>query len=138
VVKLAVRAKGVEKIILVTDAIRAAGLDDGDYTLGGQVIQVKDGVARTARGGLAGSTLTLDRAVRNVMAYTGVSIQDAVSMATTNPARALGLLPHKGVLQPGADADLALVDPDFNVLATMVGGRLVYDARNENDEQSIT
>jgi N-acetylglucosamine-6-phosphate deacetylase len=129
VVKLVVRAKGTGRTILVTDAIRAAGLEDGDYDLGGQIVQVRDGIARTSRGSLAGSTLTLDTALRNVMRFAGLTIQDALKMATTTPAQALGLSSSKGIIQPGADADLALVDPNFAVQATIVNGALIYDAR---------
>jgi N-acetylglucosamine-6-phosphate deacetylase len=130
VVKLVVRAKGIDRTILVTDAIRATGLVDGDYDLGGhQKVQVRDGIARTSRGSLAGSTLAMDAALRNVMRFAGLSINDALRMATTTPAEALGLSSRKGIIQPGADADLALVDPDLNVHATIINGALVYDAR---------
>lgn len=129
VVKLVVKAKGVDRTILITDALRAAGLKDGDYKFVGQIVQVRDGIARTSRGSLAGSTLTLDVALRNVMRFAGLSINDALRMGTTTPAEALGLSSRKGVIQPGADADLALVDPDLNVRATIVNGKLVYDAR---------
>ena len=130
VVKLVVRAKGIDRTILVTDAIRATGLADGDYDLGGhQKVQVRDGIARTSRGSLAGSTLAMDAALRNVMRFAGLSINDALRMATTTPAEAMGLSSCKGIIQPGADADLALVDPDLNVHATIINGALVYDAR---------
>jgi len=135
VVKLIVRAKGTGRTILITDATRAAGLQDGDYELGGQIVQVRDSIVRTAKGSLAGSTLTLNVALRNVMRFAGLSINDALTMATMTPAEALGLSPHKGVIQPGADADLALVDPDLNVWATMVNGVLVYDVRKSRPIQ---
>jgi N-acetylglucosamine-6-phosphate deacetylase len=131
VVKVVVRAKGIDRTILVTDAIRATGLADGDYDLGGhQKVQVRDGIARTSRGSLAGSTLAMDAALRNVIRFTGLSVNDALRMATTTPAEALGLSSRKGTIKPGADADLVLVDPDMNVRATIVNGALVYDARH--------
>jgi len=136
VVKLVVRAKGIGRTILVTDAIRAAGLKDGEYDLGGQIVHVQDGIARTSRGSLAGSTLALDAALRNVMRFAGLTIQDALKMATTTPAQALGLSSRKGIIQPGADADLALVDPNFNVRATIINGALVYDARASRQDQN--
>jgi N-acetylglucosamine-6-phosphate deacetylase len=136
VVKLVVRAKGTGRTILVTDAIRAAGLKDGEYDLGGQIVQVRDGIARTSRGSLAGSTLALDAALRNVMRFAGLTIHDALKMATTTPAEALGLSSRKGIIRPGADADLALVDPDLNVQATIVNGALVYDARALGQNQN--
>ena len=127
VVKLLVRAKGVARTILITDAMRATGLDDGEYDLGGQTITVRDGVARTASGNLAGSTLTLDAALRNVIRWTGLSLAEALPMATAVPAEAMGLAGRKGVLTPGADADIVLLDPDLNVQLTMVTGRVVYE-----------
>jgi len=136
VVKLVVRAKGTGRTILVTDAIRAAGLKDGEYDLGGQIVQVRDGIARTSRGSLAGSTLALDAALRNVMRFAGLTIHDALKMATTTPAEALGLSSRKGIIRPGADADLALVDPDLNVQATIVNGALVYDTRALGQNQN--
>jgi N-acetylglucosamine-6-phosphate deacetylase len=128
VVKLVVRAKGVGRTILITDAVRAAGLADGDYTLAGEPITVRGGICRTATGGLAGSTLTMEAAVRNVMGFTGLSLGEAISMATVAPAEAMGWSGHKGVLAPGADADLILLDADLNVRLTMVGGRVVFQA----------
>ncbi|HVO72253.1 MAG TPA: N-acetylglucosamine-6-phosphate deacetylase [Aggregatilineaceae bacterium] len=125
-VKLLIRAKGVRRTILITDAIRAAGLHDGTYDLGGQAVTVKDGVARIASGSLAGSTLTLDTAVRNAMQYAGLSLQEALLMVTAVPAQALHLGWQKGVLAPGADADVVLLDSDLNVAMTLVGGRVVY------------
>ena len=136
VVKLVVRAKGIGRTILVTDAIRATGLTDGEYDLGGQIVQVRDGIARTSRGSLAGSTLALDAALRNVMRFAGLPIQEALKMATTTPAEALGISSRKGIIQPGADADLALVDPELNVQATIVNGALVYDARASNQNRN--
>jgi len=136
VVKLVVRVKGTGRTILVTDAIRAAGLRDGEYDLGGQIVNVRDGIARTSRGSLAGSTLAMDAALRNVMRFAGLTIQDALKMATTTPAEALGLSSRKGIIRPGADADLALVGPDFNVLATIVNGALVYDVRASRQNQN--
>lgn len=126
VVDLMVRAKGVSRTILITDAIRAAGLEDGEYDLGVDKIFVKDGVSRTAQGGLAGSTLTLDAAIRNVIQFTGLSFEEALPMATSVPAKAMGWLDKKGELKPGADADIAMFDQDLFVRLAMVSGRVVY------------
>jgi len=125
-VKLLVRAKGPGRTILITDAMRAAGLSDGEYDLGGQAVSVRDGVARIANGSLAGSTLTLDAALHNVIAFAGLSLAEALPMATTVPAEALNLAGRKGTLAPGADADVALLNPDLTVSATIVAGRVVY------------
>jgi len=125
VLRLLVRAKGVERVVLVTDAMRAAGLADGEYDLGGQIVSVRAGVARTATGELAGSTLTLDSAVRNIQRFDGVTLNQAVAMATATPAAALGLSGRKGAIQPGADADILLVDSNLNVKAVLLGGKRI-------------
>jgi N-acetylglucosamine-6-phosphate deacetylase len=129
VIKLLVRAKGPDRTILITDAIRATGLPDGHYTLGGIRVVVKDGIPRTETGGLAGSTLTLNRAIKNVIQFAGVSINQAVAMATRVPADALGLAGQKGTIQPGADADIVLFDDDFNAVSVLIAGRPVLDKR---------
>jgi len=126
VVKLVVRAKGLARTILITDAVRAAGLEDGDYTLAGETITVRGGVCRTAAGGLAGSTLTMDAAVRNTMKFAGLSLGEALTMATATPAEAMGWSGRKGILASGADADVVLLDADLNVRLTMAAGRVAY------------
>ena len=128
VIKLLVRAKGVERTVLMTDAIRAAGMPDGTYDLGGQRVTVKEGVARIATGSLAGSTLTMDRAVRNAMAAADLSLAEALRMASYNPARVIGMEKKKGSLEPGKDADIVLLDDELKVALTMVGGKVVYQA----------
>lgn len=127
-VKLLVRAKGTARTILITDAMRATGLQDGIYDLGGQSVTVQDGVARIASGSLAGSTLTLDAALRHVLRYTGLSLAEALPMVTTTPAEALGLAGRKGVLAPGADADVVVLNADLEVVMTLVAGQVVYAA----------
>ena len=127
VVKVLVKSKGIERTILITDAMRATGLPDGDYALGDQQVHVKGGVARTQAGGLAGSTLTLDQALRNVMQFADLSLLDALPMATRVPAAAMGWQGKKGVIASNADADLVIMDDNYQVRLTMVGGRVVYD-----------
>ena len=129
VVNLVVRAKGIDRVTLVTDAMRATGLSDGAYDLGGQTIEVRHGVARTAAGALAGSTLTLNAAVRNVQRAGQLTPNQALAMATRVPAEALGLAGRKGVLRPGADADLVLVDAEWKVHAAIVRGVVAFDNR---------
>jgi len=126
VVKLLVKAKGIDKTILITDAIRAAGLKDGDYKLLGQTITVKSGIARIASGSLAGSTLTMDAAVRNVIEFCGVSLAEAITMASYAPAQSLGLHGTKGHLRAGADADIVIFDRAMTVKMTIIGGEVVY------------
>ena len=127
IVRVLVQAKGINRTILITDAIRAAGLADGDYDLGGHIVHVAEGIARTSSGSLAGSTLTLDKAVRNVMQFAGVSLNQALAMASRVPAEAMRWSGRKGVLEPGADADVILFDASLNIRASIVAGNLVYD-----------
>ncbi|GAB4570289.1 MAG: N-acetylglucosamine-6-phosphate deacetylase [Anaerolineae bacterium] len=127
-VKLLVRAKGIDRTLLVTDAIRATGLSDGTYQLGAHTINVQKGIARLAEGNLAGSTLTMDAAIRNVMTFAGVSLPEAVAMATRVPAEAMGIDDQKGRLKPGADADLVILNRELQVVLTMVGERVAFRA----------
>lgn len=124
VLKMVVRIKGLENTILVTDAMRATGLSDGEYGLGGQSIHVSNGVARTSTGGLAGSTLTLDVAIQNIQKYSGLAFNQAVRLATLTPAEALGLAGKKGEIRPGADADILITDKDMNVKAVLINGKV--------------
>ena len=128
-IRLLLRAKGTERVILISDAMRATGLGDGDFELGGQAVTVRGGAARTLDGALAGSTVTLDEILRRVMRHAGLSLAQALPMASAVPAAALGLAGRKGTLQPGTDADLILLDDEAQVRLTMVAGRVVYDAR---------
>jgi N-acetylglucosamine-6-phosphate deacetylase len=122
VVKLFLRAKGRERAVLITDAISATGMPDGRYQLGPIEVDVKDGKC-TSNGSLAGSVLTMDRAVRNVTQFSNWSLRDAVQAATLNPARAVGLARHHGVLARGADANFTVLSPAGVVLKTIVRGR---------------
>lgn len=112
--KLLLKAKGHERVILVSDGLSATGMPDGKYMLGGFEVIVINGVCRNAAGILAGSTLTLDRALRNVVSL-GVSLSDAVRMLTLNPASLLGIEFKKGSLRVGADADVLLLDQGLRV-----------------------
>ncbi|WP_422445096.1 N-acetylglucosamine-6-phosphate deacetylase [Thermoanaerobacterium sp. DL9XJH110] len=116
-------AKGKDGIILISDAMMACGLSDGEYELGGQKVMVKNGQARLADGTLAGSTLTMNKAVYNMVHMVGVSLCDAVRMATLNPARACGLARKKGSIEVGKDADLVIFDDNVNVIAVIIGGK---------------
>jgi N-acetylglucosamine-6-phosphate deacetylase len=124
--RLAYRAKGLAGIRLATDATEAAGMPDGEYRLGRAAVMVRAGIARTAGGAaLAGSTLTMDAAVRNAVRFLGLTVEEAVALASTNPARLLGLGDRKGAIAPGMDADLVVLDDALNVRATMIGGAWV-------------
>ena len=120
-IRLLLAAKGADRIVFVSDGTSATGMPDGRYRLGTFEVTVSGGVCRNAEGKLAGSTLTLDRAVRH-MAALGIPMAEAVRMATWNPARVLGIEGRKGTLAAGADADLVLLDEKLNVARVMVRG----------------
>jgi N-acetylglucosamine-6-phosphate deacetylase len=124
-IQLLVRCKGIGGIILVSDSSSGAGMPDGNYRLGNFTVHVAGGVCRTVEGNLAGSTITLDAALRNLANFTGFSYRECLPCATLNPARILGLEKQKGVIAPGADADLAILDPNHYVTQTYVRGRPV-------------
>ncbi len=126
VVNLLINAKGINRTIIITDAIRASGMPDGDYALGDQMVHVKDGVARTDAGGLAGSTLTMDQALRNTMEFANISLPEALPMATRVPAASIGLENHKGSIAPGFDADIVVLDQSYSVRMTIIGGNVMY------------
>lgn len=127
--KVALRAKGLDKVVLITDATQAAGLGDGVYIRpGNRRITVKDGAARLDSGSLAGSTLTLDRAVRNAVNLLQLPLADAVALATRTAANSLGIGATKGTLAPGKDADIVILGEKLDVRATLVGGMVVYRA----------
>jgi N-acetylglucosamine-6-phosphate deacetylase len=113
--------KGTQGVILVSDGIAATGMPDGRYRLGTFEVNVANGVARNSEGKLAGSTLTLDCALRNIVGL-GILLREALGMLTTNPARLLGLGQRKGNLVSGADADLVLLDDQLNVAGVMTRG----------------
>ncbi|MER5458204.1 N-acetylglucosamine-6-phosphate deacetylase [Micromonospora sp. NPDC002389] len=116
---------GPERCALITDAMAAAGMPDGEYELGGQAVTVTGGEARLARdGAIAGSTLTMDAALRNAVSA-GVPVPDAVRMVSTTPALAIGLADQVGALQPGLRADLVVLDDDLRVVRVMRGGAWV-------------
>jgi N-acetylglucosamine-6-phosphate deacetylase len=112
--KLLLRAKGAERVILVSDGLSATGMPDGKYMLGDLEVIVTNGVCRNAAGILAGSTLTLDRALRNIVNL-GIPLPDAVRMLTLNPASLLGIEFKKGSLRVGADADILLLDEGLHL-----------------------
>jgi N-acetylglucosamine-6-phosphate deacetylase len=123
--KLAARAKGPDGVILVTDAMAGTGMPDGEYTLGGVTVTVRGGVARDPHGALAGSTLTMERAVANMAAASGMGLAAALTMATRTPARAIGMGERKGRIAPGLDADLVALTEDLTVALTVVAGEVV-------------
>jgi N-acetylglucosamine-6-phosphate deacetylase len=120
-ISMLLRAKGPAGILLVTDGLAAAGMPEGTYMLAGMEIIVKGGEARNRAGILAGSVLTLDRAVRNMVKFTGLPLKDVVRMATLNQAQLMGL-ERKGRIEAGADADLVLLTAGLEVAAVCARG----------------
>ena len=119
--KMLIQAKGPGGVILISDGLSATGMPDGKYMLGGFEVTVSGGVCRNAEGTLAGSTLTLDRALRNVVAL-GWSLADVLRMLTANPAKLLGVEFKKGTLRAGADADIVLLDDSLQIRNVWVRG----------------
>ncbi|NSW51481.1 MAG: N-acetylglucosamine-6-phosphate deacetylase [Anaerolineae bacterium] len=126
VMKLVYRAKGSEKVILVTDAMRGTGLPDGEYPVDNRIITIHHGAARLPGGQLAGSTLTMETALRNMIDATGTSMKEILPMVTINPARSMKLANRKGSLAVGKDADLVLLDESIQVRMTIINGRISH------------
>ena len=128
---LLLKIKGVERIALVTDSMRGAGMPEGPSILGGldsgQEVIVEDGVAKLLdRSAFAGSVATADRLVRTMTQIAGCSMPDAVRMITENPARIMGISDRKGALKAGMDADVVIFDENVNIKNTIIEGKIVY------------
>lgn len=128
VVRLLLRLVGSDRVAVITDAMRATGLGDGEYAAFDGFVTVRNGEARLPSGGLAGSTLTMEGALLNMMRFCDLSLAEALPMLTSVPARSIGLSPQKGSLALGAAADVVIWDEDRGVQATFIGGELVYQA----------
>jgi N-acetylglucosamine-6-phosphate deacetylase len=122
IVRLFWKAKGPERALLVTDAMAGTGMPDGTYWLGELEVRVKNGRCIIGEDTLAGSTLTLDRAVRNFAEFAGASLAEAVALATRNPARMTGLEAEIGTLAPGRSADIAVLSAKSEVVETFLRG----------------
>lgn len=129
VIRLLTRLVGLERVVAITDAMRAAGLGDGEYAAFDGFVTVKNGEARTSDGGLAGSTLTMEGALKNMMRFCDLTLEEALPMLTRAPARSIGVYPRKGSLAVGADADVILWNEERGVQATLIGGELVHQAQ---------
>ena len=132
VVRLIFRLKGIEKTILITDAIRAAGMPDGQYNLGEEPVTVVNGTARTNSGALAGSTLILKDAVRNSAKFTGLTWQDLLPSATSVPAESLNLKDEIGVIQPGSFADIVIMDEQLSPQLTIISGKIAFERHHHS------
>ncbi|HET7626977.1 MAG TPA: N-acetylglucosamine-6-phosphate deacetylase [Bacillales bacterium] len=125
-VRLTFRQKGPEGVVLITDSIRAKGMGDGRFELGGRMVSVENGEARLEGGSLAGSVLRMIDGVRNMVKYAGCTVGDVIQMASANPAKQLGVYDRKGSLAAGKDADLVILDEHFEIVMTLCKGRVAY------------
>jgi N-acetylglucosamine-6-phosphate deacetylase len=114
------------RLNLVTDAMAALGMPPGNYKLGSYEVQVDNNRSLLDDGTLAGSLLSMDQALRNLLKYTGCSPAEAIRTITATPASLLGLSGSKGQIAPGYDADLVLLSSEFKVMATFIDGQMVY------------
>ena len=129
VVRLILTAKGPQGVVLITDAMEGTGMPAGEFFLGGQAVQVQDGVASFADGTLAGSVLTMSRALANLRAFADVSLPDAAVLSSGNAARQMGLDTQFGAIAPGRTADLVVLHPQTGeALRTLVGGQTAWQA----------
>ena len=135
--EILIKIKTTKKVALVSDAIAPTGLKEGIYTFAGQHIQVKNNIAKMDDGTIAGSVLTLNLAVKNLVEKVGLSIAEATEMAATTPAKILGLREKRGSITEGLEANLTILDKDYNALYTIVGGNIVYQ-KEANEINSKT
>lgn len=126
--KLLIKNKPADKLTLITDAMRAKGIPDGVSELGGQTVYVKNGEARLEDGTLAGSVLRMNRALENIVTKVGVPFLKAVDFATINPAKTLGIDNEAGSIKVGKRADFTVINENYDVLLTVRGGEIVYQA----------
>ena len=126
VLKIILALKDPSNVILISDSIRAAGLEDGRYKSGMLDINLKNRIATLNDGTLAGSTTLLDDAVKNIVSFKIAGIVDAIKMATYSPAKFLRILSKKGSIEKGKDADIIVLNNDFNVMASIVSGEILY------------
>lgn len=127
VMRILAAAKSPQGVLLITDAIRGVGLPDGEVKIDTRVVTIKNGEARLPDGHLAGSVLTLERGLRNLMAASGWTLEQAWPTSSLNAARSAGVAHRKGSLEVGKDADLVLLGADWRVNLTLVGGEVVYN-----------
>lgn len=125
--RVAYKQKGTDKILLVTDAMCACGMPDGTYALGGQPVIVKNGAARLENGSLAGSILTLNKAIKNIYDNTDYPLYEIVKMASHNSAKYCRVDDRKGQIKENFDADLTIFDENIDIKMTIIGGKIVYN-----------
>ena len=126
VVRLLLKTKGLDKVVAITDSIMAAGLPDGNYKLGVNDVVVVEGDAKLASNGVrAGSTLTTGQALKNIMAFTGRPLEEVLKLLTENPAKLIGVFDKKGSIAEGKDADIVVLDEEYQVTDTFVMGKQI-------------
>lgn len=128
VMELVIKSKGVDKVILVTDAVNPAGTDIKKFEILGVELDVIGATCYIPGGGLAGSALTMNEAVKTIVNKTKYSLEDAIQMASLNPAKLLNIADNKGSIEVGKDADILIVDSDINVKTTIVEGKIVFNS----------
>ena len=126
--RIAFKQKSTDNMILITDAMMACCMPEGQYALGGQVVYMKDEAARLENGVLAGSVLTLDKAVANVYKNCQLPLHEIVKMATYNPAKFCKIHDHKGLIKEGYDADLILLDQDLQIHKVWIKGKEMFSS----------
>lgn len=130
-VRFIIKIKGLDRVVAITDSIMAAGLPDGNYKLGVNDVVVVDGDAKLASTGVrAGSTLTTGRALKNLLEFTGRSLQDIISVLTENPAKLIGVFDQIGSIEPGKDGDLVVLDEQNRVVRTFVKGEECFSSES--------
>ena len=127
VLRISFKVKGIDKVLLVTDAMMACCMPEGQYSLGGQDVFVKNGAARLEGSSLAGSILTLDKAIQNVYQNSSYKLNEIVRMATFNPAKHCKVDNRKGLIKEGYDADLVLFDESIDIKITIINGHIVFN-----------
>lgn len=134
--KILLKMKGYDKLILITDAMRACMMEEGIYDLGGQEVIVKNREARLHNGSLAGSVLTIDKAIRNFINNHGTALNKVIGMVSWNPAGVLDIEGRKGSIEVGKDADMVLFDENIEICETIVKGRTVYSKNKDTSEKT--
>ena len=126
IVNLTYREMGVSRIICITDGVQAIGLPEGMYHYNGKKYLSKDGAARYLDGTLIGTAISLNQIVRRFQRFTNCTLEEAIQTATANPAKLLGIENHKGSLKIGFDADIILMDENFEVYLTIIDGKIIF------------
>ena len=128
VVRLLIKTKGLKRVVAITDSIMAAGLPDGEYKLGVNDVVVVDGDAKLADTGVrAGSTLTQDVALKNLLSFTGRDLEEILPLLSENPAKLIGMFDRKGSIETGKDADLVVLNSENEIVQVFAGGKRIFD-----------